>query len=129
MASADVEYLPVPADLGFHYFPPSVATRHGLSRFVDECKTNDDPVMDNASWKPNFEQYMVRIQQARLTTPTILPPEWPAFLNSPLAWKGEDFPDTRVYTHNLTKNELEEIEVALVKVKGKIRLHSQNRSA
>lgn len=42
-----------------------------------------------------------------------LPAEFPATVNSPLAWTGGDFADQLDYIHVLSKPELQELETAL----------------
>jgi hypothetical protein len=127
MASTEVEILSIPSDLSLHYYPPSLTTKHGITSFaIDRVKTKL-PDTGDVSWQPNLKFYEARAQRAQAIARPKVSLEWPDHLDSPLAWKGQDLHNADTYTYHLTNNELEEIDRALVEVRGETSQDSQRR--
>lgn len=117
MTTSEVEILPVPTDLNFHYFPPSLAKKYGVYPFKISLKGLDSSSDEDTKWQPDQRSYESRINQVGCEPPRALPAKWPSRLKSAFTWKGQDLDDPSVYTHTLTSTELLEIDFALVNVK------------
>lgn len=72
------------------------------------------------SWMPDLEKYLAR-SSATIRAGVLekeVPQGWPNFLDSPLAWTGNDFENEDAYIHHLTDEEMADIDKAMVHFKG-----------
>lgn len=74
-------------------------------------------------WNPSFSTFQSRVEllsKLHLPRPQSLPPGFPETIQAPWAWNGSEYRHCENYVLQLGKSDIEEIESALNRFKGKL---------
>lgn len=98
-------------------WPPSLRLKHNIPPFSLRPHTGRSSATIN--WTPDVELFNERLERAGSpSTDAELPEGWPEYLDSPLAWYGEDLTEESAFVYNLSDAEKEEVHAALEHCKG-----------
>lgn len=98
---------------------PLAVARSTLPRLPTKDTENPEIVRPDISWIPSYKVYKERVETLKALypdRPTTLPEGWPAQIDAPRAWSGEDF-KSEEYVIKLSAEDVVEIEAGLAHFK------------